>query len=289
MKKILTSMLTLALALCCFTFVGCDGFKNKDKKPATIEQTLEVLDQFVADMQAVGDKIAADGYVYPANNAIASSIPVIGTDISSIGIEYSNYIDFDYNYDFGQGSYLEPYSPSYNFYPYAVGMTSVNSYFQLYKDNNFQLNTVYEIRQDVYIKLTNDNSKITFTMISNEVDEEFNAEFVITLDTNSKWKSVEYKHLEIDEYKSYLYIEKSTSENRVFDRYISVEQEEGCINLVDLNETTQKMICIDSFETDSMNIIESKVYNYLESLNLENFVNNIDIANAVQFELNLGE
>lgn len=284
MKKIITSLLTLALVLCCFTFVGCKDKGNQ--KPATIEATLEILDEFVADMQTVGDKIAADGYTYPTNNAIAASVPVKSTDKSSIGIEYSNYINFDYDYDFSQGSNPEPYSPSYNFYPDATGMTSVNMYFQLYTNNNLQLNSVYEIRQDVFMRLTNDNSKITFTMISNEVNEEFNAEFVITLDTNFNWKSIEYKRFEIDGYKSYTYIEKSTNENRVFNRYISIEEDNQGVDLVDLDETTQKMIYIDKFEIDSMNIIQSKVYNYLESLNIESFVDKIDIENAVEIEVN---
>ena len=58
MKKLLTSVLTLALVLCSFTFVGCDLFKDKDNtKPATIEQTLAICDQFIADMQAIETKI----------------------------------------------------------------------------------------------------------------------------------------------------------------------------------------------------------------------------------------
>lgn len=289
MKKFITSFLTFALIICCFTFVGCKD-KENNSKPATIEATLEILDQFVIDMQAVEDKILADGYTYPTNNAIADSVPVRSTDKSSIDIQYSNYIDFDYDYDFEQGTLPEPYSPAYNFYPDATSMwTSIKSTFiGIYKNYNLKLNSVYEKSENVYIKLTNDNTKITFTIISNELDEEFNVEIIIYLDNDSNWKSVEYKHYEIDGYRSYVYIEKSTNNNRIFNRYISIEEDNQGVDLVDLNETTQKMIYIDKFETDSMNIIESKVYNYLESLEIESFIDNINIENAVEIQDNLG-
>ena len=292
MKKLLTSVLTLALVLCCFTFVGCTKDENNDPKPATIEQTLAICDQFIADMQAVQTKISAQDYVYPTTDAQASATQVLDTDKSSLDIEYSNYMDFDYNYDFDQDQGHEPNSPSYEIYPDAVEMgEALDMYIQVYKDNRLQLNNVYSIGSSQYIKLTNNGSKISFSMSSRDFDDEFDGELVINIDKNSNWTSFEYKHYEDDNGTSaYIIIEKSTDESRLFNRYLEFEyMTEYGFSFTDIDETTQKMLYVDNFSLDSMNIMQSKAYGYFESLDIESIVNNIDTTKAVEIEVNLGE
>lgn len=286
MKKLLTSVLTLALVLCCFTFVGCT--KEEDPKPATIEQTLAICDQFIADMQAIQTKISASDYEYPTVDAQASAKQVADTDKSSIGIKYSNYMDFDYNYDFDQDQGHEPNSPSYEIYPDAVEVgEALDMYIQVYKDNRLQLNNVYSIGSSQYIKLTNNGSKISFSMSSRDFDDEFDGELVINIDKNSNWTSFEFR--DYDEMVTlYMFIEKSTDQNRLFNRFIKIEEEiDFGIECVDLDETTQKMLYVDEFFIDSMNVLESKVYTYLESLNIPSIIGNIDTTNAVEIEVNL--
>jgi hypothetical protein len=294
MKKILTSVLTLALVLCCFTFVGCT--KDEEPKPATIEQTLAILDNFVSDMKAIETKISAQDYVYPTIDAIRASQAVTDTDKSSIGIEYSNYMDFDYDYDFEQGTSPEPYSPSYNFYPDIVEMSFVSVYASIYEENGLKLDTTYTFTieddgdtETMFIKLTNDKSKVCFYVaFAGGEENEYHA-LQLNLNSNSNWVSFEYKVYDEEDFVNYSYVEKSTNENRIFNRYLSVEQENQGIGLIDLDETTQKMLYVDEFTTDSMNLNQSKVYNYLESLNIESISNDIDTTNAIEIEVNLGE
>ena len=294
MKKLLTSVLTLALVLCCFTFVGCTKDEDSAPKPATIEQTLTILDNFVSDMKAIETKISAQDYVYPTIDAIRASQAVANTDKSSIGIEYSNYMDFDYDYDFEQGTSPEPYSPSYNFYPDIVEMPFVSVYASIYEENGLKLDTTYTFTieddgdtETMFIKLTNDKSKVCFYVaFAGGEENEYHA-LQLNLNSNSNWVSFEYKVYDEEDFVNYSYVEKSTNENRIFNRYLSVEQENQGIGLVDLDETTQKMLYVDEFTTDSMNLNQSKVYNYLESLNIESISNDIDTTNAIEIEVNL--
>lgn len=295
MKKLLTSVLTLALVLCCFTFVGC----TKDKeKPATIEQTLAVCDQFIADMKAVETKISAQNYEYPTIDALRASKAVDGTDKSSIGIEYSNYMDFDLTYDFKQGAYgpYDTYAPS-DFYIEMAEMSEYfGIYFDIYKNNNLQLNNTYKFDTEddenpvtIYLKLINDNSRICLSMYMDytEGGYSYNYDYIINLNNNSSWKSFELKNFS-QNYLTYMYVEKATDNARIFNKFIAVENEETA-RLTDVDETTQKMLYIDEFMTDSMNVIQAKAYNYLESLNLEDIVDDIDTANATEIQVDLGE
>lgn len=292
MKKLLTRVLTLALVLCCFTFVGCTKYEDNDPKPATIEQTLAICDQFIADMQAIQTKISAPDYEYPTTDAQASAKQVADTDKSSMGIEYSNYMDFDYNYDFDQDQGHEPNSPSYEIYPDAVEMgEALDMYIQVYKDNRLQLNNVYSIGSSQYIKLTNNGSKISFSMSSRDFDDEFDGELIINIDKNSNWTSFEYKHYEKqDGTIACIIVEKATNANRVFNRYLEFEHiTEYGFSFADINETTQKMLYMDNFSINSMNVAQSKGYNYFETLNISSIADNIDTTNAVEIEVNLGE
>ncbi len=302
MKKLLTSVLTLALVLCCFTFVGCTKDEDNDPKPATIEQTLAICDQFIADMQAIQTKISAPDYEYPTTDAVESSTPVRATDKSSIGIEYSNYMDFDYTYDFFENSTLggETYTSSDCYLLIMYMSQYLDEKLDIYKGNNLDLNNVYKYNTEDngysatnYLKLINNNSKICLYFYQ-DTQYSYLYELTISLDDNKGWKSFEYKGFDQNnELLEFGYCEKSTNVSRVFDRgvvtYIETVKGIDEIYLTDINETTQKMIYIDGFSTDSMNVIQSQAYSYFETLNIENIADSIDITNAVEIEVNLGE
>ena len=294
MKKLLTSMLTLALVLCCFTFVGCNLFKDKEK-PATIEQTLAICDQFIADMQAINTKISAQDYVYPTTDAQSSATSVSSYARSTLGIRYLNYMDFDtqevFNQDLG--------------YPITAidvlldmsenGAISTLAYIiEEYKSQNLSLNTVYSF-EDVdyegdysYFKLSNNNSQICCSY-KNETsgDTTFIAEMIINLNSDNTWKSFEMKVVDLDSGVDieYAYAEKSTDESRIFNRVIVGYIDGTDVSLSDFDESCQKMLYVH-FHNEPTTDIQTQAVDYLESLNIESVVDGFDTTNDVEIQFN---
>lgn len=300
MKKLLTSVLTLALLLCCFTFVGCDLFKDKDEqKVATIEQTLAICDQFIADMQAIQTKISAPNYEYPTIDAIRASKTVEDTDKSSIGIEYSNYEDFDINYNLDDDP-EHPYTIKDNYLEMMEIVYVADMYIDLYSENDLQLNESYRVNLNeygdegyTYTRLINDNNQINLSLCHSSLDGLSKSfyDFTINID-NLNWVSWEFKQCyNDDEFFACAYIEKSTHEARIFDRYYlsRVDRESGTplYDFEEVDEKVQKIIVVDEFSINSMNVLQSKIYNHHESLNIESIRDNIDIENAIETELDV--
>jgi len=299
MKKLLTTVLTVALVLCCFTFVGCTKDEEAEPKPATIEQTLTILDNFVKDMQAVETKISAQDYVYPTIDAIRASQAVADTDKSSIGIEYSNYEDFDIDYNFSEDSQY-PYTVKDNYLEIMEIIYVQDLYIDLYSENDLQLNSVYRVNLNeygdmgyAYTRLVNNNNQINLSLCFSSLDGLSRAfyDFAINID-NSDWTSWEFKQCyNDDEFFAYSYIEKSTHKARLFDRYylsrLDAESGTPIYDFEEVDEKVQKIIVVDEFSINSMNVLQSKVYNHHVNLNIDGIRNNIDIENAIETELSI--
>lgn len=287
MKKLLTSVLTLALILCCFTFVGC---KNEDDPGLTIGQTLEICERFITDIKAVDTKISVQDYIYPTIDAQASAKQVADTDKSSIGVEYSNYDEFDYDEEFHE--YLWPFSVK-ELYLYADSdARDLKIYINMYKDNNWQLQETYKFYYDaekdmpMYIQLINyNNTKISLLIAVEEDGETYYEEYTINLNTDLSWKSFEYKQYSTEGDKDYLYIEKANDSNRVFNRYIEGDIYTTSCRIVDINEETQKTLYLEEFSTSAMTSIQSTAHIYLLNLNIQNVQYRFHIENAIETEV----
>lgn len=299
MKKLLTSVLTLALVLCCFTFVGCNKDKNPTPKPATIEQTLTILENFVADMKAVESKMSAQDYVYPTIDAIRASQAVADTDVSSIGIEYSNYEDFNIDDNLGKDP-QHPYTVKDSYLEIMDIVYVADLYIDLYSDNNLQLNASYKINLNDYgdigysfTRLVNNNNQINLSLCHSSLDASSMSFFDLTINIdNSNWVSCEFKQCyDHDYFFAYMYIEKSTNEARLFDRYyLSVMDSETEIPLYsfeEVDEKLQKIFVVDEFSNNSMNVLQSKIYNHHVSLNIGGIRDSINIESAIETELNI--
>ena len=299
MKKLLTRVLTLALVLCCFTFVGCTKDEEPAPKPATIEQTLTILDNFVADMKAVETKISAQDYVYPTIDAIRASQAVAGTDKSSIGIEYSNYEDFDIDYNIGQDP-QHPYTVKDNYLEMMEMIYVVDMYIDLYSENDLELNVSYRVNLNeygetgyAYTRLINNNNQINLSLCHSSLDGSRKVFFDFAINiNNSTWVSWEFKQCyNDDEFFACAYIEKSTHEARLFDRYylsiVDAESGTPIYDFEEVDEKVQKIIVVDDFSIDSMNALQSKIYNHHVSLNIDSTRDNVDIENATETELSV--
>ncbi len=299
MKKLLTSIITLSLIICCFAFVGCKKDKDKDTepKPATVEQTLITWENFMTDMKEVETKISDQDYVYPTRDAIRASNAVSDTDKSSIGIEYLNYIDFDFAYDFDE-------EPGYSYtikdeYLELQEIISVADLcMDLYSENDLKLDESYRVNLNeegdegyAYIKLINDNNQINLSMCFSSLDGSDKAYYDFTINTNnSTWTSWEFKQCyNDDDFFGYSYLEKSTHEARIFDRFYlsTLDDEMTTCELIDIDEEVQKLIHVDDFSIDSMNVLQSKVYNHHVSLNIEDIREDFDFENATLTELSI--
>ncbi len=299
MKKLLTSVLTLALLLCCFTFVGCKKEEKSAPKPATIEQTLTILNGFVSDMKAVETKMSAQDYVYPTIDAIRASQAVADTDKSSIGIEYSNYEDFDIDYNIGQDPQY-PYTVKDNYLEMMEMIYVAGMYIDLYSENDLQLNVSYRVNLNeygdmgyTYTRLINNNNQINLSLCHSSLDGSSKSFYDYTINiSNSNWISWEFKQCyNDDEFFAYLYTEKSTHEARLFDRYylskVDAESATPIYDFEEVDEKVQKIIVVDEFSIDSMNAVQSKIYNHHVSLNIDNIRDSVDVENAMETELSV--
>ena len=297
MKKLLTSIITLSLIICCFAFVGCKKDKDKDTepKPATVEQTLTIWENFMTDMKEVETKISDQDYVYPIRDAIRASKAVSNTDKSSIGIEYSNYVDFDLEYNLS-GEPGHSYTIKEEYLELQEIISVGNLFFDLYSENDLKLNELYRVNLNeygdegyAYIRLNNDNSQINLSMCFSSLDGSDKAYYDFTINTNNTtWTSWEFKQCyNNDDFFGYVYLEKSTNEARIFDRYYfsTIDDEMATCELIDIDEKAQKLINVDEFSIDSMNVLQSKVYNHHVSLNIEDIRDNIDFEKATLTEL----
>lgn len=297
MKKLLTSVLTLALILCCFTFVGC---KKKDNSGLTIDQTLEICEQFILDMEATKTKISSQDYEYPITEAQASAKQVADTDKSSVGIEYSNYDEFDYDCEFiyyptinsdtaiGM-SVKDLYVDEYNLEAHYI-TSELEAYINMYKDNNWELGKTYKYYIDreeetsYYIRLTGNSNKITIYEADDE--GEWCAEYIINLNSDLSWKSFKNKGaLTNGEAAEYIYVEKATDNNRIFNKYITASVNATHCKLIDIDEEAQKILCVEKFAIDAMDLtaIQSSVYAYM--LNLPKAQNIVNKSKAIQTEV----
>lgn len=286
MKKLLTSMLTLALVLCCFTFVGCA--KDNDPKPATIEQTLAICDQFIADMQAVQTKISAQDYVYPTTDAIRASKVVADTDKSSIGIQYSNYMDFDV-----EETLNEEFGDSFTVLDELFDATENGAVSTLeflageYKAQKLSLDVVYSIEDEdsiSYIKLTNNNLKVCLSYKMLNTDGYYGAEIILNLNSDNTWKSFEMKAAEEDGMVNYLYVEKSTDESRIFNQVIDGFIDGTDIGIGDYNEIAQKMMYVH-FHNEPSDTIQTKALLYLRNLDIPSILDNFVTNNPVEIQI----
>lgn len=293
MKKLLTSIITLSLIICCFAFVGCKNDKDNEVKPATVEQTLKIWENFMTDMKALETKISNQDYVYPTRDAIRASKAVSNTDKSSIGIEYSNYVDFDLEYNLS-GEPGHSYTIKEEYLELQETIYVVDLCMDLYGENNLKLNDSYRVNINrygkyAYIRLNNDNSQINLRFCFSSLDGSDKAYYDFTINIeNSTWTSCEFKQCyNDDEFFGYAYLEKSTNEARIFDRFYfsTIDDEMATCELIDIDEKVQKLIHVDDFSIDSMNVLQSKVYNHHISLNIEDIREDFDFENATLTEL----
>lgn len=284
MKKLLKSALSLVLALSCFAFVGCDLFKEKAEEPkkvATIEESIAIYRQCDNELSEIWQGIYEDeDYQYKIAEAIAAATQVKSTDKSTMNIEYSNYLNFDINQTLIPGDS----TPVLDLYAPAVG--SVFSRFddlgRFFLMDYVELNNVYKV-STTYSKVTNDNTKVQISFRFGGSDTSFD-NCTIYYDSNSQWTAVERKVFS-ESGLSYTYVKRATHESRIFDQCIQVYKDGTTINAMEINEVTQKMIYVDDFTiSGTMDTLDAKVYDYVNSLNIPSITTIIDIESAIEAE-----
>ncbi len=286
MKKFLTKIVCLALVFACVFVAGCTSDLASKK-------TLNACKEYISELSSLKEVFYADNYVYAEEGAQAAAEQVLGTEKSKFGIDYSQYENFAF-YDDTFGYTL--ISPKI-LYGGAVGvLTNFDQYISNLSEEDFRLNTTYKFVEEA----GNKYFKVTFkdnTVYINIENEKYSTLCIIKLDEEYDWVSVERRQVGFDDSKNinlyhYYYLEKSTNENRVFDKCEVITWRikpwnniEDQINAFDFDETTQKMILIEEqFETATGNV--KCLTDFMQTMDFEEFVNQVDATNAVEVKVN---
>ena len=135
MKKFITRALSIILVMFCFVLAGCSGDGISSKTVLTVCQ------QYIKDLDDYSETISDASFVYPLEGAVAAATVVNDTDKSKFGIEYLNYVDFEFQGDANGHSLFSPKI----FYPVAIGVLSgLSDYVDNLDKDTFKLNKVYK-------------------------------------------------------------------------------------------------------------------------------------------------
>ena len=117
------------------------------------------------------------------------------------------------------------------------------------------------------------------------------------MDNGADWKSVElraksFKADGTENYIHYYYLEKSTHQNRVFNRlgniiwrFATTGDGRDQVNALDFEETTQKMLFAeDQFFSGQQTGVAKSLCDYMNTLNFTNFVNVINKSSATTID-----
>ena len=294
MKKLLTSMLTFALVLSCFAFVGCS---NKiDPKLVSYEQAVEICDTIIGEINDIKTLIA-NGYAYPTDEAVLAATKVNDTDKSGFNIEYSNYKDYEF---YGEANGHTLFSPK-TLYPGAIGVFDSYERYVGFLNKDFKLNVSYKFvtnEGEEFFKVTTEENKVNIYTIRNAVC----TRLVVELDFSNgiSWKSLRSTHFSMNSStgtQGYFHtiMDRSTDETRLLDRCATVAwrihstsgPNQMQLGIFDFEERTQKMLFEEGFvDPNTVEGVMQGLYNYASSIDYTSFSNVIDTANAVLIEVN---
>ena len=293
MKKFLTKTMVAALLFVSVLTAGC-SFNND----ISAKKALGICNGYLNNIATFIETIEADGYTYPLETAQAVKVEVQDSDKSHIGVPYSEYLDFNFKTsarkESGDSAGNTLFAPKTLYKMSADVMYLFKDYVDCLTEDNFEFDTTYSYYKAPY-------SRYEYFKMSVEDDTIYihiriaNNHTQYVIETNrGNWVSVDRRSITLDDSGkatsyNYFYLKKATQEGRLFDRHSvitwtieSTQDKRDQIRTYDLDETAQKMVFADNaFNPATVGGISKALRDFMLTLNFSDFVNAVDVANAV--------